>query len=97
MYVLKLSPGIVNEWQVRCIADVIPQLADYAIKVGSKIMVDRETIDAIVADCEFMSDPKAIDSPASERWVYRAMLRQCEQVLAIGPVEVAEDLATQEA
>ena len=91
LYTLKLSPAIANEWMARCIADVIPALADYAIEPRRKIMIDRATLDEIIADCKFMADPKAIDCSPAERRAYRAMLAQCQQALTIGPVEVAED------
>lgn len=91
LYCLKINAKLSFEYEQRCIADVIPQLADYALDAGRKIMVDGETVGAIIADCKFMGDKNNIDSPASERAAYRAMLRQCEQALAIGPVEVIED------
>lgn len=91
LYTLKLSPAIAHEWQARCIADVIPALADYAIEPRGKIMVDRNVVDAIVADCKFMADPKAIGCSPAERRAYRTMLWQCQEALTIGPVEVIED------
>lgn len=91
LYTLKLSPTIANEWLVRSIGSVIPQLDDYAIEPGRKIMVDRATLDEIIADCVFMADPKAVDASPAERRAYRAMRAQCEQALAIGPVEVSDE------
>ena len=91
LYTLKLSPIIANEWLVRSIGSVIPQLDDYAIEPGRKIMVDRATVNEIVADCKFMTNPKAVDASPAERRAYRAMRAQCEQALAIGPVEVSEE------
>lgn len=91
LYTLKLSRAIANEWLVRSIGGVIPALDDYAIEPGRKIMVDRATVEEIIDDCRFMADPKAVDASAAERRAYRAMRAQCEQALAIGPVEVAED------
>lgn len=91
LYTLKLTPTIANEWLVRSIGGVIPELDGYAIKPGRKIMVDRATVGQIIDDCKFMADPKAVDCSPAERRAYRAFLAQCERALAIGPVEVAED------
>lgn len=86
MYTLRITPAIANEWQSRCIGDVIPQLADQWIEPG-RLAVDHATLQAVVADCRFMADPKAIDCSPAERRAYRTFLAQCERVLAIGPVE----------
>lgn len=89
LYALKITPTIANEWLVRSIGGVIPELDGYAIEPGRKIMVDRATVDQIIDGCKFMADPKAVDCSPAERRAYRAMLRHCELVLRVGPVEPA--------
>ena len=75
---LLLSPAIRNEWESRCIGDVIPALRDYA---GERaVLVDRSTLAEIKADCEFYVDPKAVDAAPGERAAYRALLKQCAAI-----------------
>lgn len=72
---LRLSAAIRNEWDVRCIGDVIPALAsvDYSQPV---IEVSEQTARAIADDCRFYMDPAAVDATLGERAAYRALLRQ---------------------
>jgi hypothetical protein len=85
MYTLRVTPTILNEWQVRCIEDVIPGLG--SIGKPGNIAVSQETLKEIKADCEFMLDANGPDLYPSERAAYRAMLKQCKLALSVGPVE----------
>lgn len=71
---LNLSTKITNEWQVRCIGDVVPALADFSGE--KKIEVDIATAKEIMADCEFYMDATALDTTPSERKAYRALRDQ---------------------
>lgn len=92
VYVLRITQAIAHQWQVRCIADVIPSLASLPIKAG-RLGVDAHTLRAIAEDCRFMADVKAVDSTPGERHAYRSLLAHCEQVLLVGPVDRADDTA----
>jgi hypothetical protein len=86
MYTLRISPAIANEWNVRCIGDVIPALADRTFEPG-KLQVSEPVLREILADCEFMADPRCVDASAAERSAYRGLRDQCKRALSIGPVE----------
>ena len=73
---INLSPTIQNEWQTRCIGDVVPALADYAGEAS--VLVDHAVLEEIKADCRFYINPKAVDATPGERSAYRALLKQCE-------------------
>ncbi len=81
MYTLHISPAIANEWNVRCIGDVIPALADQSIEAG-KLQVSEPVLREILADCKFMVDPKCVDASAAERAAYRGLLQQIEKQIA---------------
>jgi hypothetical protein len=92
-YRLKMSAKMRYEWQVRCIADVIPALADGAAWDVPTFATDRATVEAIAADCEHMADPRAVDASPGERAAYRGLLRQCRALLAdSAPDDVAPDM-----
>ena len=78
---LRITPVIRNEWQTRCIADVVPALDALPWFEQSVINVTTETALAIRADCEFYVDPKAVDATAGERAAYRALLKQINAAL----------------
>jgi len=75
---LKITPAISNEWQVRCISDVIPAL-DGVDWTAGQIEVSAEVAREIAADCEFYINPKAVDATAGERAAYRGLLRQVRE------------------
>ena len=78
---LTITPTIRNEWQVRCIADVIPALADVPWSIARTVQVDDATARAIERDCAFYIDPQAVDATAGERAAYRALKRQIDAAL----------------
>jgi len=78
MYTLQISPAIANEWNVRCIGDVIPALSTW--DGAAKLEVDAATANEIASDCRFYIDPKAIDATGAERAAYRGLLRQIEKL-----------------
>lgn len=74
---LTLSPTIRNEWQVRCIGDVVPALAEYCGQ--RQIDVDSAVVAAeIAADCRFQADPRCVDNSPATRRAYLGLLRQIE-------------------
>jgi hypothetical protein len=77
---LKLSPAMQNEWQTRCIGDVVPALADWDGSLS--LTVTEQTAREIAADCEFYINPKAVDATVGERSAYRCLLRQVQKALA---------------
>ena len=79
---LKISPSIRNEWQVRSIGDVIPALNSLPWGVRSVVHVDAQTAKEIHADCAFYIDPKAVDASVGERSAYRALMRQIDAAAA---------------
>lgn len=76
---LRLTPSIVNEWQVRCIGDVIPELKD--LPLAPTISVTVSCCEEIAADCEFYLDPNGPETSIGERSAYRALLKQCKTAL----------------
>lgn len=80
---LKLTPSLRNEWEVRCIEDVVPSLATIQWRSASVIEVDDSTAAEIKADCEFYIDPDAVDATVGERSTYRALLRQIENASVV--------------
>jgi hypothetical protein len=80
VYSLRISPTIAREWQVRCIGDVIPALADLSIDAGA-LHVSEPVLREILADCRFMADPKCVDASPNERRAYRTLREQCERAL----------------
>lgn len=76
---LNLSSTILNEWQVRCIGEVIPQLAD--VTYADKMTVSEECCKEIAADCEFYLDPNGPETTVGERSAYRSLLKQCKAAL----------------
>ena len=87
MYALRISPAIANEWRVRCVGDVIPGLVDKTISPGAPLVVTGDTLNDIIADCEFMLDANGPDLYPGERTAYRALLKQCRLALSVGPME----------
>ena len=81
---LKLSATVRNEWRVRCIADVIPQLdgAQWDVSVFS---TDLQTVRDILADADFMGNPRNVDTYPAERAAYRALAKQCRAILSTDP------------
>ena len=79
---LKISPSIRNEWQVRSIGDVIHGLNSIAWETQPVVQVDEATAQEIHADCAFYIDPKAVDASVGERSAYRALMRQIEAATA---------------
>lgn len=75
---LKITPTMRNEWQVRCITDMIPALAELPWESENAVEIDAGTANEIRADCAWYIDPKAVDATAGERAAYRAMLRQID-------------------
>ncbi len=75
---LRISPSIRNEWQVRAITDVIPALEHLPWERENVIMVDDATAKQIRADCAHYIDPKAIEATIGERSAYRGLLRQID-------------------
>lgn len=78
---LKITPTMRNEWQVRDIAAVIPTLAELPWETAKEVEVDTRTANEIRADCAWYIDPKAVDATVGERAAYRAMLRQIDAAL----------------
>jgi hypothetical protein len=76
---LKITPTMRNEWQVRGITDVIPALANLPWETQNAVEVDATTAKEIRADCAWYIDPKAVDATAGERAAYRALLRQVQR------------------
>lgn len=89
LYTLRITGAIASEWWVRCIGDIVPAIADTAWAAGQRLTVDRDTVEAIAADCRHMVDPEAGITTPAERRAYRALLAQCERALAIGPVDTS--------
>jgi hypothetical protein len=87
MHILRITPSIANEWNVRCIGDVVPALADRMFAPGF-LHVTPETLQEILDDCRFMLDPDGPDLLPDERRAYRALVKQCERALAIGQAEL---------
>lgn len=81
MVKLRISATICNEWDTRCIGDVIPELSGINY-YQSAITVSNEVAKQIAADCEFYMDPKAVDATAGERAAYRALRNQIAAALA---------------
>lgn len=75
---LRISPAIRNEWQVRAITDVIPALENLPWEAENVILVDSSTAKEIRADCAHYIDPKAIEATIGERSAYRALMRQID-------------------
>lgn len=73
---LRLSATMRREWEVRCIADVIPGLDGWRGEL--ELELDERTAGEIARDCRFYMDPRCIDASAGERAAYRALLRQVE-------------------
>lgn len=73
---LNITPTIRNEWLTRGIADVVPALESLPWDTQSVIEVDDKTAAAILADCEFYIDPKAVDATVGTRSAYRALKTQ---------------------
>jgi hypothetical protein len=69
-----------REWQVRCIADVIPTLSTWT--GAATLEVNAATAGEIASDCRFYIDPKAVDATGAERAAYRGLLRQIEKQMA---------------
>ena len=80
---LSLSKVIVQEWQSRCIGDVIPTLRDW--RGSPTVVVDDKTAREIAEDCLWYADPKAVDATPGERAAYRGLLRQCQAAKATTP------------
>lgn len=72
---LRISSAMQNEWDVRCIGDVIPGLRGVDYSSGA-IEVSDDVLAAIAADCTHYIDPKAVDATVGERAAYRALLNQ---------------------
>jgi hypothetical protein len=77
---LRVSEAIRNEWMVRGIGEVIAALD--GVEVGAEITVAPPVVREVLADCEFMADPKAVDSSVGERRAYSALAEQCRKALA---------------
>jgi hypothetical protein len=78
---MNITETMRNEWRARCIADVVPALADVPWESQSVIAVDDCTAREIERDCAFYIDPKAVDATAVERAAYRALKRQIDAAL----------------
>lgn len=78
-YSVKLSETIRNEWLVRCIGDVIPELegACWNVPVAA---LSADTVRAIAADARWMMDPRNVDTYPGERAAYRALAAQCAKL-----------------
>ena len=76
---LHLSPTIRNEWEIRCIGDVIPALANYDGRATVEVSVS--VANEIAADCRFYMDNKAVDATSGERRAYRALWAQITRQL----------------
>jgi hypothetical protein len=77
---LRLSSAIRNEWAVRSIGGVIPALDGMPLN-SEWLRVPETVAREILADCEFMADPKAVDSTIGERRAYSALAALCRRAL----------------
>jgi hypothetical protein len=77
---LKITPSIRNEWQVRAIGGVVPALNALPWESANVIHVDARTASEIHADCAVYLDPRSAEALAGERSAYRALMRQIDAV-----------------
>ena len=84
----RTSPGLIRLELYVHPADhaAIKALADRTFEPG-KLQVSEPVLREILADCEFMADPRCVDASAAERSAYRGLRDQCKRALSIGPVE----------
>lgn len=75
---LLLSITIRNEWQARCIADLVPGLAGYAGE--SHIDIDASTAKSVAQDCRFQVSSQGIDHSEPVRQAYHALLIRLTRV-----------------
>ena len=88
---LTLTPVIRQEWQVRCIGDVVPALADY---IGqAHVDITAATAAEIAADCRFQADPRCIDHAPGVRLAYSALMRRLESLFPTVPEIASPALA----
>jgi hypothetical protein len=80
---LKISSMVQNEWQVRCIGDVIPELVHLEEDYSPAIKVSEQCCREIADDCRFYLDPNGPETSVGERSAYRALLKQCEAALLV--------------
>ena len=82
MITLKISASIGNEWAVRDIWAVIPELPEVPYE-GGTLKVTPQIAKLIADDCAYMIDPDGPEMTVGEQSAYRALLKQIVSALSV--------------